>query len=94
MNTNSIGNIVPASEARSNFYFLLDEVNKKLRQFIITLRGREQAVLLSVEEWQSWQETLEILSDKKLMKDIREGLKQLKKGRGIPEKKANKLIGW
>lgn len=91
---NISSNIVPASEARSNFYYLLNEVNKKLRQFIITLRGKEQAVLLSVEEWQSWQETLEILSNKKLMGDIRKGLMQLKKGKGIPEKRANKLIGW
>lgn len=88
------GDTIPASQARSNFYYLLEEVNKKLRQFIITLRGKQQAVLLSVEEWQSWQETLEIMSDKKLMKDIREGLSQLKKDKGIPEKKANKLIGW
>ncbi len=91
---NIINDTVPASEARANFYYLLDEVNKKLRQFIITLRGKQQAVLLSVEEWQSWQETLEIMSDKKLMKDIREGLNELKKGKGIKEKKANKLIGW
>lgn len=94
MNTNMLNTTIPASYARSNFYRLLTEVEKKLRQFVITLRGKQQAVLLSVEEWQSWQETLEIISNKKLMEDIRNGVSELKKGKGVPEKKANKLIGW
>jgi prevent-host-death family protein len=82
---------IPASEARSNFYYLLDEVNKKLRQFIITLRGKQQAVLLSVEEWQSWQETLEIMSDKKLVQSIKKGLKSKKT---YSQKEVDKIIGW
>lgn len=91
MITNSLSNIVPASEARSNFYYLLNEVNKKLRQFIITLRGKEQAVLLSVEEWQSWQETLEIMSDKKLVQSIKKGLRSKKT---YSQKEVDKIIGW
>ena len=81
---------IPASEARSNFYYLLDEVNKKLRQFIITLRGKQQAVLLSVEEWQSWQETLEIISDKKLVQSIK---KVLKSKKTYSQKEVDKIIG-
>lgn len=88
---NISGNTIPASQARSNFYYLLDEVNKKLRQFVITLRGKEQAVLLSVEEWQSWQETLEIMSDKKLVQSIKKGLRSKKT---YSQKEVDKIIGW
>lgn len=76
--------IIPASEARSNFYNLLDEVSSTSKRFIITRRGRAQAVVLSPEEVESWEETLEIMSNKKLVKDIKEGLSDLKRGRVTP----------
>lgn len=76
--------IIPASQARSNFYDLIDEVSKTLKRFVITKHGRAKAVVLSPEEVESWEETLEIMSDKKLMKDIREGLEDVKKKRLTP----------
>ncbi len=94
MNTKTLNTILPANEARSNFYHILNEVNSNLRQFTITLRGKQQAVILSAEELQSWQETLEIISDKKLMLNIRKGIDELNKDKGITEKQADKLIGW
>ena len=76
--------IIPASEARSNFYDLLNEVSTTSKRFIITKRGRAKAVVLSPEEVESWEETLDIMSNKKLMKDIKEGLDDVKKGRVTP----------
>lgn len=76
--------IIPASQARSNFYDLIDEVATTSKKFIITRRGRAQAVVLSPEEVESWEETLEIMSNKKLMRDIEKGLEDIKKGRVIP----------
>lgn len=75
--------IIPASEARSNFYDLIDEVSKTFKRFIITKRGRAQAIVLNPEEIESWEETNEILADKKLMKAIKEGEEDVKKGRYI-----------
>lgn len=82
---------IPANEARSNFYQILDEVGEKLRQFTITLRGKTQAVILSAEEFAGWQETLDIVSDKKLVKSIKKGLNSKKI---YPQKKADRIIGW
>jgi len=76
--------IIPASEARSNFYDMLDEVSATSKRFIITKRGRAKAMILNPEEVESWEETLEIMSDKKLLKDIQEGIKDLKKKRVTP----------
>lgn len=70
-----------ANEARANFYQMLEEVGKHLRRFVITHRGRTRAVLISADELESWEETLEILSDKKLMKDLRDAEKDRKAGR-------------
>ena len=77
----SLPTVIPASLARSNFYDLLDEVSKTPKRFVITRRGRAQAVVLSPEEVESWEETLEVMSDKKLMEDIREGMEDIEKGR-------------
>lgn len=94
MDTKTLNTILPANKARSNFYRILDEVDRKLRQFTITLRGKKQAVILSADELQGWQESLEILSDKKLTQDIRVGINELRQEKGISEKEANKLIKW
>ena len=91
---NCLNTTLPANEARSNFYQILDEVGNKLRQFTITLRGKTQAVIMSAEEFSGWQETLEIMADKKLRREIKIGLKEIRSGKGIREAKANKIIGW
>ena len=46
---------------------------------------------MSAEEFASWQETLEIISDKKLLNSIRRGLKSKKR---YSAKQANKIVGW
>ncbi|MDZ7586986.1 MAG: type II toxin-antitoxin system Phd/YefM family antitoxin [Patescibacteria group bacterium] len=80
---NTISSVLPASEARDNFYTMLDEVSDKLRRFTITLRGKVKAVVMSAEEVESWEETLEIMSNKKLVAQINEGLDDVKHGRVI-----------
>ena len=82
---------LPANEARSNFYQLLDQVGEELQQFTITLRGKSRAVVMSAEEFASWQETLEVMSDKKLVLSIKKGIKSKKI---YSQKNANKIINW
>ncbi len=60
--------IIPASEARSNFYKLLDEVSTTPKRFIITRFGRPQAVILSYKEYELWGETNKIMANKRLLK--------------------------
>jgi prevent-host-death family protein len=90
----SLNSVIPANEARANFYQILNEVQDKFNQFVITLRGKTQAVIISYEEFASWQETLEILSDRKLRKNIKKGLEEIKSGKGISQSRADKIIGW
>lgn len=86
----TLNSTLPANEARSNFYRMLDEVGK-LRQFTITHRGKTSAVIMSMEEFESWQETLDILSNKKLVNSINKARKTAKT---CSKKQADKLIGW
>lgn len=73
--------VIPASQARSNFYDMLEEVSKTFRRFVITRRGRAEAVVLNPEEVESWEETMEIMSNKKLMRDIKKGQEDFRKGK-------------
>lgn len=89
----SLASTLPANEARANFYEMLDEVGDNLRRFVITHRGKASAVIMPLEDVEAWEETLEILSDKKLMAGIKRSQEDFKKGRFITleelEKKYN-----
>lgn len=87
----TLNTTIPANEARINLYQILSEVGENWRQFTITLRGRPKAVILSPEEFASWQETLEIATDKNLVQSIKRGLRSEKT---YSQKKADKIIGW
>lgn len=90
---NVISGTLPANVARTNFYQILDEVGNNLRRFIITHRGKAKAVVMPIEDVEAWEETLEILSDKKLMKDIKKSKIDCSRGNFITleeiEKKYN-----
>lgn len=76
--------IVTATEARKNFFQLLKFAGKPGMSVTITLEGQSPLVIMSREELEGWQETLEIMSDPKLVKDIREGIEDMKAGRVVP----------
>jgi len=69
------------TKARENLTDLVDKASKKLDEYIITVNGTPQAVLISAAEYESWKETNEIMSDPGLMKAIREGEADIKAGR-------------
>ena len=64
--------IVPFTEARANLTELLDDVEDRQEHVLITRNGRPSAVMLSADEYESLEETLEILQDKDLMEALRE----------------------
>ncbi len=71
---------LPITKAREELTTLVDKANKLLDEYVITVNGSPAAVLMSAAEYESWKETIDILSDKKLMKSIKEGEEDFKKG--------------
>lgn len=80
MNT-ALPTTLTVSDARANLYDMMESVRKYLKRYVITHKGIPQAVLLPIEDVESWEETLDILSNKKLMRDIRQAEKDFKAGR-------------
>lgn len=66
------------SEAKAKLSGLVDEVSRRDEEVVITKNGRPAAVLVSADEYESWQETLAVRSDAGLMRDIKRGLTALK----------------
>ena len=73
--------IVPFTEARAKLTELLDEVEARHEHLVITRKGRPAAVVVSSEEWEALEETLEILSDPETMEALRESEEDVAAGR-------------
>ena len=67
------------SEAKMKLSELIEKVYSTDEEIIITKNGRPAAVLVSPDEYESWKETSDILSDSDLMNEIKSGLKALKR---------------
>ena len=74
---------LPVTEARERLTELVDEVNNKFEQIEITKNGKPRAVIMSADEFDGWKETMEVLSDQQLMKDIKEAERDFKEGKTI-----------
>lgn len=74
---------LPVTKARENLTQLVDNAKNRLDEYVITVNGIPAAVIMSHAEFESWKETTEILSDPSLMKAIREGEADIKKGRYV-----------
>lgn len=66
------------SEAKAKLSGLVEEVERRDEEVVITRNGRPAAVLVSPEEYESWKETRAIRADRDLMREIRAGLAALK----------------
>lgn len=67
MYTQGVAKIVPFTEARSTLTELLDDIQTHHEHVLITRNGRPAAVMLSADEYESLEETLDILQDTDLL---------------------------
>lgn len=72
---------LPLTEARKDLPKIVDEVSAAHEHVVITKRGRPEAVVMSVDEFESWQETMDILADRKAMAAIARAERDIKAGR-------------
>ena len=84
---------LPITKAREELTTLVNKASKNLSEFIITVNGVPAAVLISAAEYESWKETNEILADPGLMKAIKKGEEDVKKGRVYDWEDVKKELG-
>jgi len=67
------------SEAKMKLSSIVDAVQDTDEEVLITRNGSPAAVLVSPDEFESMKETIAVRSDEHLMRDIRQGLQDLKR---------------
>ncbi len=75
---------MPLAAVKAHFSEVADRVEKQQERIVVTRNGRPALVLISPHDLESLEETLAILSDKRLMAKIRKGLMEAGAGQGIP----------
>lgn len=68
------------SEAKAKLNHLVDEVIEKDDEFILTKNGKPVAVIVPFSHHEGSKETQAIKADPKFYKEIKAGIKRLKKG--------------
>lgn len=79
-----MSNIMSISDVRANLPDIVSQVGNTYGRVTITVNGQPKAILVSAEELESLEETAEILAIPKAKKSIKQGIKEAKKGQGIP----------
>jgi prevent-host-death family protein len=77
----NLKNILSITEARKNIFKIANEVQKKGARFVLTEHGKPKVVIMSADEFDSWQETMEVMREfPDLDKDIKETDRAIKNG--------------
>lgn len=72
---------IPLAEVKNRLSEVVSDVEKTHARVVVTRHGRPAAVLMSVDDLESLEETLEIMSDPKAMREIRAGQRELAQGK-------------
>jgi prevent-host-death family protein len=75
--------VLPVHEVRANFSAVTDEIVKTHDRVTVTRNGLPAIVMLSDEDFEGMQLTIETLSDSDEMAAIAEGLADLRAGRTV-----------
>ena len=69
--------VLPLSEVKTKLSELVDVVERRDEPIMITRNGKPVAIIVSKDEYDGWQETVEILQDPQFLKEIRDGVRRL-----------------
>lgn len=71
----------PLADVKNRLSEVVARLQREHGRVVITKRGRPAAVVISVEDLESLEETLAVLSDSRLLGEVRAGLADLAAGR-------------
>ncbi len=71
--------VLPLSEVKTKLSELVDVVDRRDEEVTITRNGKPIAMIVSKDEYDGWRETSEIMRDPEFMKEIRDGIRALKR---------------
>ena len=87
-------NVISVRTLRPRLSEVLDDVFTKFDRYVITKRGKPEAILISLDEYESLVETMEIQTDKDLLQQIKNARKEIVVGKGTSLKDFYKELGF
>jgi antitoxin YefM len=75
---------LPLATVKARLSEIIDRISKQQDRVIVTRNGRPAVVLLSPDDLESLEETLAVLSDPKLLRQVREGRRAASTGDVVP----------
>lgn len=84
--------MVTLKKLRPGLPGIIKNIDSKLSRYIVTKRGKPVAIMMSVDDYESFLETVEILSDKDTAKRIKMAKDEIKKGKTISIKELRRKI--
>ena len=76
---------LPLAEVKAHLSELVGRVSTQHERLIVTVHGRPSAVLLAVEDLESLEETIAVLSDAHTVRDLIEAEAEIARGEGESE---------
>lgn len=74
---------IPFTEAKAHLSDLVDRTSREHERFVVTRNGRPAAVLLSPDDLESLEETVDILQDRSLIESIRKSRREAAEGKRL-----------
>jgi len=71
---------IPVAEARARFSQIIDEAVSTHERVEVTKNGRRAAILMSADDYDELNETMDILADADLVRQMAEANEQLSRG--------------
>ena len=78
--------VVSFTEARANLKSVMDKVVRDHTQVVVTRQKAEAVVIVSLEDWNSIEETMHLLSTPRNAERLRRSIAQLNEGKGVERK--------
>ena len=74
---------IPFTEAKAHLSEIVDRVSREQERVVVTRNGLPSAVLVSPDDLEALEETVEILRDEKLMASLRTSSKEAAAGKRL-----------
>ena len=78
-----INNYIPINDAQTQFIDMISEVHHNNSTIAITKNGVPETIMMSMEQWESIQETMDILADKSALEQLRASIREEQEGRAF-----------
>ena len=76
----TVGEQIPLADVKNRLSEVVDRLEREHGRVVITKHGRPAAVVISVDDLESLEETLDVMGTEALLADIREALAELATG--------------